>query len=83
MRCIKLIGLFCTIFFAIFLTANVVAQQTKHILIRRRNRDFSAISDNSLMMGSAPGKAISLKMATRSSSKVNVNRITRSIRFIC
>ena len=28
MRCIKLIGLFCTIFFAIFLTANVVAQQT-------------------------------------------------------
>ena len=28
MHCIKLIGLFCTIFFAIFLTANVVAQQT-------------------------------------------------------
>ncbi len=28
MRCIKLIGLFCTIFFAIFLTSDVVAQQT-------------------------------------------------------
>ncbi|MDE0015028.1 MAG: M28 family peptidase [Candidatus Poribacteria bacterium] len=28
MRCIKLIGLFCTIFFTIFLTINVVAQQT-------------------------------------------------------
>ena len=28
MRCVKLIGLFCTIFFAIFLTTNVVAQQT-------------------------------------------------------
>ena len=28
MRCIKWIGLFCTIFFAIFLTINVVAQQT-------------------------------------------------------
>ncbi|MYA69796.1 M28 family peptidase [Candidatus Poribacteria bacterium] len=28
MRCIKLIGLFCTIFFAIFLTGTVVAQQT-------------------------------------------------------
>ena len=28
MRCIKLIGLFCTIFFAIFVTDDVVAQQT-------------------------------------------------------
>ncbi|MDE0396961.1 MAG: M28 family peptidase [Candidatus Poribacteria bacterium] len=28
MRCIKLIGLFCTIFFAIFITDDVVAQQT-------------------------------------------------------
>lgn len=28
MRCIKLIGLFCTIFFTIFLTTSVVAQQT-------------------------------------------------------
>ncbi|MYB92935.1 M28 family peptidase [Candidatus Poribacteria bacterium] len=28
MRCIKLIGLFCTIFFAIFITGDVVAQQT-------------------------------------------------------
>ena len=28
MRCIKLIGLFCTMFFGIFITDNVVAQQT-------------------------------------------------------
>lgn len=28
MRCIKLMGLFCTIFFTIFLTSDVVAQQT-------------------------------------------------------
>ena len=28
MRCIKLVGLFCTIYFAIFLTGDIVAQQT-------------------------------------------------------